>query len=91
MEIEMEMIACANCGVIFAITAVHDRRLRHSHGSFYCPSGHTQNYPQQTEEERLRKELIRARDEKRELQAKLDAELKAKKPARSRKTKGKQA
>ena len=48
---------CCNCHVQFQITAVHQRQLKKSHKEFYCPSGHSQYYPGETQAEKLEKEL----------------------------------
>jgi len=57
MEIQMKDITCPKCGIVFAITAVHDSNLRECHNTFYCPAGHPQSYVGKTEAERLRETL----------------------------------
>lgn len=48
---------CCNCHVQFQITAAHQYQLKESHNPFYCPNGHSQYYPGETKEEKLRKQL----------------------------------
>ena len=55
--IEMAVITCADCGIIFAITKDRQGRLSECHNSFYCPSGHGQNYPESTEADILKKRI----------------------------------
>ena len=54
-EIKFEIVLCATCGIPFGITADWLGRLMKCHNFFYCPSGHHQNYPQESTEERLRR------------------------------------
>ena len=60
MDIEMELICCANCGMAFAMTKDKAGRLRQSHNTFYCPSGHPQSFTAKTDAERV-EERLRAR------------------------------
>jgi RNase P subunit RPR2 len=86
MDIEMHTIVCDNCNTLFAITELHDERLRNCHNTFYCPNGHTLSYPGRTEEARLRAELIgrqtRILDLERELRKQKKPVKKAKKGAK---------
>ena len=56
-EIEMVTEECYKCGVLFAITAELQNARVKDHEFFYCPNGHAQYYPGQTEEERLKQLL----------------------------------
>jgi hypothetical protein len=53
----LQVLECADCGVTFAITGTYMSERRKDHKNFYCPSGHTNYYSQETEEEKLRKQL----------------------------------
>lgn len=90
MEIEMKDITCANCGIVFAITSVHDSNLRKCHNTFCCPSGHPQSYTGKTEEERLR-EVLKGKEETiayfRRIEAERSAEYKKKFEAKLKKQK----
>lgn len=60
-ELELNAIACSACGVTFGVPADFKRNRRKDHQVFYCPNGHNQFYPQETEAEKLQKELKRER------------------------------
>lgn len=59
----LESCFCATCGVQYAIPQKLKAELRESHRSFYCPNGHSQWFPDETEAEKLRKELKRKEQE----------------------------
>ena len=48
---------CITCGITFAVPERYQRHLKEKHEAFYCPNGHDQYYPAQTEAEELRKKL----------------------------------
>lgn len=54
---------CITCGTVFGVTDDYHRQLKRSHKSFYCPNGHSQFYPGQSELEKVRDELTRERAE----------------------------
>lgn len=58
ITIKMEVIECANCGMPFGVPADKVERLRKCHNFFYCPSGHSQNFPAKSNEEKLREEIL---------------------------------
>lgn len=55
----MEYITCCHtgCGIQFGIEADYVKRLRQTHAWFYCPNGHHQHFPGETEAERLQRQL----------------------------------
>lgn len=55
--VEFEIVECANCGIRFAVTSGFKQRRKEDHKDFFCPSGHSNFYPQASETERLRKQL----------------------------------
>jgi hypothetical protein len=55
-EDSIVIITCSQCCVDFGLGADFQRRRRADHGTFYCPNGHSQYYPQDNAEEKLRKE-----------------------------------
>jgi len=71
--VTLKLLNCCSCGVYIALTEDHERSLRESHRSFYCPSGHTQNFPGTTEAEKLRKALSAAEIEKTRLAQQITA------------------
>ena len=61
---ELNLYDCVACGAPIVLTVPHERSLRNDHREFYCPTGHPQCFPQETEAERLRKALHTAELEK---------------------------
>lgn len=55
----LEIVECANCHMDFGVTADFARRRQEAHTTFYCPAGHAQSWPQETDLEKVR----RMRDE----------------------------
>ncbi len=58
----LTVIQCGQCGIDFAVPQGWCDDRRRDHKDFYCPNGHSRCYPQETEEERLRKQLTNAQD-----------------------------
>lgn len=54
---------CSECGVRFGLQAFYKSKLQETHQTFYCPNGHSQYFPGETEAEKLRKELKRKEQE----------------------------
>lgn len=52
---------CSNCGIAFAVPFQFDKSRRRDKVTFWCPNGHGMSYTQ-SEAERLREELQRARE-----------------------------
>lgn len=52
--------ACINCGVPFGLDRAYRNERQKDHRSFVCPNGHSQFWPQENTEERLRRELAEA-------------------------------
>lgn len=63
-RVELEPVECCNCGVVFGISAYHNKQFLESHKWFYCPNGHPQHYTGKTEAEKLSEQLA---EEKRKL------------------------
>ena len=57
LAFEFEVVNCCNCGVAFALPSHLKRTLEETHRLFYCPNGHSQLYSDETEAERLKREL----------------------------------
>lgn len=62
VTIELVTEDCCSCGVIFAMPAALNRKLRENGEFFYCPSGHKQHY---TETEASRERKLREQAERR--------------------------
>lgn len=61
VSLAMVVLECNTCGTPYAMTKTLNRNFRASHQGFYCPSGHSNYYPQQTAEEQARDELAQVR------------------------------
>jgi hypothetical protein len=55
VEIEISEEICIVCGVPFWITKSYQKKLYRCHNTFYCPNGHVQYYPGETDFEKLKK------------------------------------
>lgn len=50
-------VNCAKCAVLFALPETWDKQFRTDHQNFFCPAGHHNYYPGETDEEKLRKQV----------------------------------
>lgn len=62
-NIELGVVECCACGIAFGISSLRLRTLKKDHETFYCPNGHKQWFPAETEEEKLKKELKKKEQE----------------------------
>lgn len=62
LGVSLYVTDCASCGVIFAMTTEFEKRRRHDHKTWYCPNGHSLVFNDETDEERLKRELKAAQD-----------------------------
>lgn len=63
LGVELEMLSFCSCGISHAMPSIYVNERRADHKSFYCPNGHAQHFPSQTQEEQLRKCLANANKE----------------------------
>lgn len=57
-SIEYEHVTnCITCGVPIIMSAEQERGLRNSHAIWYCVNGHSQHWPQKSDEQILREKL----------------------------------
>ena|SRR5688572_3075888 len=85
MDITFQPIFCPACHVLFGLTNQHLNHLKSTHESFYCPHGHRSFFPEETEEERLRKITLEQGRRISELRTQLDI-CESTKPARKART-----
>ena len=52
---------CSECGLVSGLADEFIAARRKDHGTFYCPNGHSQYFPQKNEAEQLRGQLEAAR------------------------------
>ena len=55
------VVSCAACVMDFGIPRRLYQKRREDHGSFWCPAGHSNYWPQQNEAEALTEQLAAAR------------------------------
>lgn len=54
---DLEKLTCCDCGIIFGVPSMWQKKRREDAKFFYCPNGHSQHYPEDTEKKRLQREL----------------------------------
>lgn len=59
--VELEAITCSACGIVFAFDVTSMQERRRDHQTFYCPHGHSQYFPGESDVERLKKQLKQER------------------------------
>lgn len=64
LRLEFDTITCSACSNVFRLQTDFIKARRNDHQAFYCPNGHAQHYPAESEAERLRKALHAAELEK---------------------------
>lgn len=73
MEVQMEVVCCANCGVVFAMTKHMVNARREDHKTFFCPKGHQNYFSWKSDVEVLQDKLKQRDQELAEKQKLLDA------------------
>lgn len=61
VDVELERLTCADCGMVFAFPAQLITKRRRDHQNFYCPSGHSNYFPGKSDLEQLQQQLTDAR------------------------------
>jgi hypothetical protein len=57
VALKFTRLCCSECGVPWGVPEGYERNRRDDHKTFWCPNGHAQHFPQESEAERLRKSL----------------------------------
>ena len=57
--IELKTIACAACSMDIYLSPAYVQQRRDDHQTFFCPAGHSNYFPEQSSEEKLRDRLAR--------------------------------
>lgn len=63
-SVSLASLTCCNCGMTFAMPQTIMDERRKDHVNFYCPSGHTQHFPHESDVEKLKKQVERLQKEK---------------------------
>lgn len=56
-ESVLTIVECAQCHMDFGMALFFEKDRRRDHGTFYCPAGHHNFYPQKSTVEKLKAEL----------------------------------
>lgn len=59
---DLEVLACGECGMVFAAPARWVRERRDDHKTFWCPNGHGRVFKGESEAEKLKRQLRYAQD-----------------------------
>ena len=81
------VVHCANCGIAFGITSDLERCRRSDGQSFYCPAGHRQYFPGETDADRAQRlagQLDIERTRLSSVKRQLDYQTRARKAASTR-------
>ena len=54
LTVNQHAVTCCTCGIVFSMPDWFDTKLRRSHETFYCPSGHRQIYSEKSDVELAR-------------------------------------
>lgn len=54
---ELQTVECADCSLVFAISGEFIAKRRRDHSTWYCPSGHSNYYPDKSDIEKLQNQL----------------------------------
>ena len=50
---DLELVVCGECGCVFGLNQTHLRGLKENHQLFYCPNGHSRQFNQESDREKL--------------------------------------
>jgi hypothetical protein len=56
-DLGLSVIECASCGMVYAAPKDWITHRRQDHKGFYCPNGHSQFFPQESDSERYKRRL----------------------------------
>lgn len=58
MSEALEPSSCSQCGIKYGLPLEFRAARMNDHKTFTCPNGHAQHYPQETEADALRKQVL---------------------------------
>lgn len=53
--VEFQECTCSECGIVYFVPDNYQSKRRKDHKTFYCPNGHNQYYPQESEAEKYKR------------------------------------
>lgn len=65
VDLELVEIECGECGIWFGMSNHYIDNRKRDHRTWYCPNGHGRAWLGESTEEKLKRELRQARDDKR--------------------------
>lgn len=81
--VRLDLVCCSQCGIEFGLPVAYKQERREDHATWYCPNGHPQYFPAESEAEKLRKRVANLEDDARV--ARLDADRAQREAARLKK------
>lgn len=75
---QLNILACATCRMDFGILPEFMRDRRRDHRNFYCPQGHVNHYPGESDTEQFRRQRDSARARATHLSDQLESEKRSK-------------
>lgn len=78
-EVEFASCCCSACGTNYYVPENWQSKRRQDHARFYCPNGHGQHFPQETDAEKYKRKADMPADQvrmEREQREKLERQLK---------------
>ena len=57
VTITLTHVECSECGINYGLSGHYERKRTEDHKTFYCPNGHNQHFPAESEAEKLRRQL----------------------------------
>jgi hypothetical protein len=82
---------CITCGIAFGMPGEYMAQRRRNHKSYFCPNGHSQFYPGQSDEERLTKQLAAAEGNAKYYRERVVSEVRSKNAYKGQATRAKRA
>lgn len=61
--ITMVKVHCAKCQILFGVTDDFKERRQDDHDEFFCPRGHNNYWPQDSDKDKLKKELAKSKEQ----------------------------
>ncbi len=83
----LEVLTCSECGIPHAMPRHYVQTKREDHTGWKCPNGHGQYFPQESDAEKLQRQLDREKDRRARIAAERDqlaASLRSQKGATTR-------
>lgn len=77
-EVEFADCCCSQCGINYYVPDNWQRKRREQHDTFYCPNGHAQHFPHETEAEKYKRKADMLADQvrmEREQREKVERQL----------------